>query len=449
MAIPDELRRQLGELLKEAQDGDHLVKIVDTCLDLLKKHGFAQSMRVPPTLVGVHPLNRDGYGLNAHDVKDLLEAISDVGFVASMVSAIAVEVSCDEERRWNERLVASAGGQLGHMDGNQLRALSLAGSHTNFVLRSFVQELPSTNQHVAVDGKLNVQKLRDRDTSFADHCQHGLQWLVLSHHVAREFPALLEMVQQRGNATLARPEHELQVMRRIHNLVTRSAQSDHVEYDMVKKRVLATKPQCALSVPYMFSFAVKQCGGRDAHLLKDSEAFIRANSPSSRTVGPQVWQLLAQDSKSAKGSQQFPHFRHAVLKAAYVQANVGVQDVKKMLSRDMHAKVLEANDLLVELRGLAKSQCPAMIGDHGLENAIGLTDMAVTNHVLHLKLGPSSKKYKSLGGIAHDFALVLRHLSGKDIPSKWQQHEELQPNEDASRSSTSKAPTKLSNAKQC
>ena len=85
--------------------------------------------------VGVHPQNRDGLMLNAADVHQLLDSISQVGFVPARIDAIAVEIRDEEHRVYNQRLVDAAGGALGTMDSKLLKVLSLSASHTNFVLR--------------------------------------------------------------------------------------------------------------------------------------------------------------------------------------------------------------------------------------------------------------------------------------------------------------------------
>ena len=60
--------------------------------------------------VGVHPQNRDGACLITQDVHELLDSISQVGFVPSRVHAVGIEIFKASERAFNEDLVQSAGG---------------------------------------------------------------------------------------------------------------------------------------------------------------------------------------------------------------------------------------------------------------------------------------------------------------------------------------------------
>ena len=82
-----------------------MVKIVENILDYLKKKHLLWTVKLEPMLVGIHPCNRDGYGVNPQDVLDLIDSIVDVGFVKGKVHAVGVEVESDEVRRWNERLL--------------------------------------------------------------------------------------------------------------------------------------------------------------------------------------------------------------------------------------------------------------------------------------------------------------------------------------------------------
>ena len=91
---------------------------------VLRKHGLLTDMRLPPMSVGVHPQNRDGLMLNATDVHQLLDSISQVGFVPSRIDAIAVEIGSEEERLYNQRLVDGVGGALGSIDSQSAQLIS-------------------------------------------------------------------------------------------------------------------------------------------------------------------------------------------------------------------------------------------------------------------------------------------------------------------------------------
>ena len=151
-----------------------------------------------PHLVGCHPSNRDGLGLSAPDVADLLQSILQVGYVASRVFAVAAEVDSDYVRTWNEQLVQSAQGQLGIMDGSMLKIVSLCGSHTSFSLRILLDGVPHSYEPATVDGKLNLARVQELDPGLAQAAREGLPCQIISAEVATRWPEFLHMVQSAG-----------------------------------------------------------------------------------------------------------------------------------------------------------------------------------------------------------------------------------------------------------
>ena len=311
MALPQELVDECNKLLVDAQDGERVVKTVHDVLSLLERHGHVYSIQLRPAMVGISPRNRDGSGVNPVDVHDLLGDILSAGWVDARVTAIAAEPASAEELAWNAELFQRASGLLGEVDTSQLKALSLAGSHTNCVLRCFSQEVSHTgDDQVLLNGKLSLELLRKRDAGFHKAVTEGLVWRVLSAEVAKTMPDFLTMVQRMGNATLQRGEHELQLMRRLHSMwLARTADGSEADFLDIKKRALTGKSIHGKSLPHLYSFALKFCGGRTPFLLQETETFVRTQAPSTRALGADFWSKMAQD---VKGVNQFPRFRHAV-----------------------------------------------------------------------------------------------------------------------------------------
>ena len=420
MALNPQVIAYLASKLQESQEGDKMVRVVQDVLAFLRQHHLLTQMRLPPQYVGVHPSNRDGYGLNALDVHDLIDSVVDVGFVPSKVQAIGVEVEDDEVRRWNERLVASVDGLLGVMDGNALKITSLCGSHTNFALRCVAQSVAHENPHISVGGRLSLQLLQERDPAYYAAVVEGLQWDVLAAPVAKAFPQLLCLISRSGNASLARGEHELQVLRRIHGAYTRLAQTgSKPSFAAIKKQVLASKPACAGSVPYMYTFVLKASGGSDATLLSETEAYVRANCPTTRQLGAELWEALGGECKG-HSAEPVARFRHALMKLAYLRQCVSVSDAKKMFGKDMFSKVKAADTMMTAVRKLLREHCGADVCmNNAMTQALGFQDMAMAAHVLGIKL-KGEKRWQKIEGIAHDFVVLARGILGApDLPDPW------------------------------
>eukprot|EP00435_Cladocopium_sp_Y103_P017255 s3914_g4.t1 len=303
MAIPAEVVNNVKGILKDATEGERFVKCVHAALKALEESGHFYKLVIHCRHVACHPMNRDGSGINGVDVHALLDDIVDAGYVADRVSAIAVEVADNGELVWNHTLVSQHGGQLGSLDMDKIKVLSLAGSHTNFVMRLFDQEVEHQNEKVCANGKLSLEMLQRHDPQWHQAVVSGYQWRVLSKHVTTQLPELLTMVQRMGNATLTRGEHELQLLRRLHSIWVHQSQVGHPDYQKVKK--LASPGVAApllKSMPHLFSFALKASGGITPWLLQETEAFVRAHASSTKILGSDLWQALSQD---VKGTTQF------------------------------------------------------------------------------------------------------------------------------------------------
>ena len=416
-----DVKCSIGQLLARAEAGDGLVKAGEQVLELLRGCNVVQRMRLPPKAVGIHPSNRDGLGINALDVHSLINDVLEVGFVPSLVHAVATEIDGREQRQWNEDLVSSAGGALGVLEGDSLRAVSLCGGHTNFMLRCFLDGVQHEEGPVTLNGKLSLEALQKTDPCFHQAAVQGVEWDLVPLQVLREWPQLADVIQRAGNAQLNRGEHELQVLRRLHTLYMAASARGPVDFLEVKKKALASKPSCASSIPAMYSFALKNSGGVKAAYLGETERFVRANAVSGKPLGDDLWLCISQDHKSG---QQCPRFLHGILKTAYVRRNVHANDVKKAFSnKNIVRKVLEAEQLMNEVRALLKNAGEKWRSDYNCEKAMGFFDIALVSHVLGLKF-KEEKAYRSVDGIAFDVVQILQGFTQTSMPCRWEADQE-------------------------
>ena len=91
------LEAQLDTMVRSA-DAGNIVKVSLSVIQLLKDNSLAMAMQINPAFVGVHPLNRDGYGVNSFDVASLLTDIIDCGWSNEEVHAVCVDAS--SLRKW-------------------------------------------------------------------------------------------------------------------------------------------------------------------------------------------------------------------------------------------------------------------------------------------------------------------------------------------------------------
>ena len=159
---------------------------------------------------------------------------------------------------------------------------------------------------------------------------------------------------------------------------------------------------------------LRYCGGKDGHLLLQTERYVRARGQSA-ALGASFWEQI---SYEPRGAVAIPFFRHAVLKLAMSGGHtVYATDVKRMFSKEALEQGKTADKLLADLR---EAMTAAGIHESSAANmmqVMGVTEVAMAAKVLQMQL-KGEKKYSSLQAIAHDAALLL------GIPSAWSAHAE-------------------------
>ena len=392
------LRADIESRLSRALDGEQLVVNVHAIMDTLEKAGLVYKAKLPPQQVGAHPQNRDGLGVVSDAVHDLLDSIAEVGYMPQKVDAVAVEIpdgsEGDEIRRFNHQLVGMSSGRLGVMQADKLRAATLCGSHTN-------NGVEHNNERITVDGKLSLQKIQERDPGLHDAIVNGLPWRMITKAVAQNFPELLPLIQQCGNASLVKGEGELQILIRLHNVFIQEKKDGLMpDYQRIKKRALASRPACAKSAPHLYQFMLKFAGGQDGSFLAETEQFCRAHGSSTKSLGPALWEILAADVKGR--TDQHVWVRHA-FKLAWVKDIGTPSDIKRCLHSKEFAKRLEvANQLMSETKGIVDKLGMPWAVDGKVAAALGFTHIAMAAFLLNAKI-PGESYHDSLEGIAHDF----------------------------------------------
>ena len=92
MPLDESVKKELTDAVQDAQKSG-IVQGMQKVLALLSKHGLLQSQVIEPSLVGVHPSNRDGLGIVPHSVHQLLEDIASVGFDSRQCDPMCTDVA--------------------------------------------------------------------------------------------------------------------------------------------------------------------------------------------------------------------------------------------------------------------------------------------------------------------------------------------------------------------
>ena len=370
-----------GLLLKA--EGGRLVQSMTELHDYLLSEKLAWRQLLSCTLIGVHPANRDGLGVSAAHVQDLIGAIGAVGFSLEETRSICLEIPAgdagEEVRRFNEKLVADSKGKLAPVLPGSLRYASIVGSHANQAMRAFLAGIEHADASVCVDGRLSCSKLESSDPAWYKAIHGGIMWMIISAEVQAKFPTYASLAQAAGNTgnQVASGEHDLQVCRKVMKAVEvfmNRNPSVRVLYSDIAPEILRSRPPSAASLPSIFTFVMKCSGGSgpDAY-MNQTENFIRGHGATNRSLGPELWAALAAE---VKGASQFVLFRHMLLKVAFCcpEKTLTVTDVKKTLTSG-NSKVVQAEKMYLKtaelLAGQPKSdEVQAALGNLGKNLAL-------------------------------------------------------------------------------
>ena len=213
-------------LLREA-DQTKLVKTVDDVMKHLVEDDLVYKCRIPSDLVGVHPSNRDGYGVSEEAVHSLGGDIVLLGFsMSATASAVCIEDGDGKVAEFTKK-ICNGSEKLASVQPSEIKYGSLSCSHTNQFLRAANAEVPSTNEVLQVGSRINVAKITQNDSELKCALKEGLVWTVLKASVATLYPAFPTMLQAAKNAVgqIQQHETEVQLLMRIQALA--SAQGVH------------------------------------------------------------------------------------------------------------------------------------------------------------------------------------------------------------------------------
>ena len=204
MAMSPEVQAAVGRLLEKAESGS-LVQGVEELLTYLLSIGLAWKQQLPAMQIGVHELNRDGMGIQAGHVSELISSILALGYVREQAKGICIEVPMDSQgdatRAFNTKLVLQSKGKLPPADVERMRFASIVGSHSNMAHRCILAGLEHGEARATAGGRLSLERLREADKAFAHAVESGIVWTVVAHSVQSQWPQFASLVQAAGNAS--------------------------------------------------------------------------------------------------------------------------------------------------------------------------------------------------------------------------------------------------------
>ena len=220
--------------------------------------------------------------------------------------------------------------------------------------------------------------------------------------VTGEYFANGRLLQAAGNASgqIARPEHPMQLMRRIFEHCA-AARGGRVDYNAVKTAILRSKPKNADCLPFMFTLITKHAGGSAGTFFAESEMFLQSVPTLTTPVTSDFFSGLQVD---VRGPNQVILARHAMLKGALSKEAVfTVSDVRRALGKELLPQTIIANGLMADARDVIKGSNSTLMKDGSVVTLLGHMDINLMSWALDKKPVGQREKLENSGSIVHRF----------------------------------------------
>ncbi len=276
--------------------------------------------RIAPQLVGVHPLNRDGIGVNGARCDELASKFAELGFDRAEADHDGVVVQekpdCDEIWAFNHR-ICEGDDLLANVTEERIAFGTLAHSHVNQVLRNVIGGAASTSKKLtSEDGRLCLAMVERASPPFAQACREGLQWEILSWRMLEEEPRAACTIQAASNIKggLMMVEHEMQALARLSRVCSEEMRVSHqVSCRGAQERMRRSMPQFADGPEFKHLLAfVLDLGAEEAGFIDDLKTFHSSFvNPNQRRVRADVFATVSSLPLDV------PHLKVAMVKTAY------------------------------------------------------------------------------------------------------------------------------------
>jgi len=328
---------------------------------------MCSKQRVAPKLVGIHPSNRDDYGVSKGDVHDLGSGICCIGYVDSATRPAAMQEHPDKRVDIYTRLVTDPIPELATFTPGTVIAGSMANTQSNQFLCAVIDGCPSHIEDITTDGKLDRSKL-ERDAGMTQPLSEGMEWDMFRWEVEEAYPEFPRFLQKARNAVgmLQRQDNVFQLGLDIHKCSQKHVdESGKVMWDKVKSAVLLGRTQRSSSdeVIAVLKFVQKYGGGPTGLFVNDLANWSKMFFPAGRTVKTVMFDCVTDLVLDAAG-KILPFLIVALIKVeascpqTFVKQGmcgfVKDNDVKGLFTKYIKEASL-ANDVLSQARQCAKA----------------------------------------------------------------------------------------------
>lgn len=413
----------LNELLDKFFEGADVQTMEVKCTAEEMWHGLLQvnlaiKRGISPTKVGVSPANRDGQGLLAIDVHDLLLRICLDGWSWStceeQFEAHEIDPNDSSDVESNIKLYQESDGLLPKITYEDVEVLTFSGSHTTSAVRCYVVGgVRSVHSELGVDGFISKNKLLEQFPSMIKPMEQ-IPMKVIRYQLVRKVPRLVPFLSRAANAgqESRRKQTVLQMMSRLHavyvNLTQRAGEPPKSE-DVIRLAGRGMDMEFNAFAKDVLPWVAEHAGGMSGWALKSIAAYEKA-LPMKRTIRSKDLLAMAKVTLD-HGAVYIPAMLMGML-ASPSEYTDGSGASTLFGSADFStidgvnkAHALKASKIMISADELANS-IPVLEPIHRTR-AVGNLKVNLVMHV-HGKHTKTRKLYKSMADVTMEFYNNLR-----------------------------------------
>ena len=406
--------------------------------------------------MGVHHLNRGGYGLDERHVHTLAQNITDVGFAYQATDPHAIEDDAQGKNREFTHDLTKMSAKLATLNATQFA--SLANGHTNHLLCCILAGVECDIPELSTNGKMCKAKVVGKCPSIERFLNEGLTWKIFRAKVADMYPSFAKHAQAalntQGNVQQAMGEFAVLV-----DAANKAAeqQKAHPDKDVDWKAIVRQIAVQKTTVPSdgiseLCNYVRKWGGGKAGFFVRVLHKFHICLGKLNRRVHPDFFGCLA--SVQLQIECWTPHLVTAIVMA---QAFCREDAVKESLCRfithsEVNALFKKTATIIVDAEARLKDCYLLMENTPLTQHHRCLAYSKFSGAVVRLLMVKKPVPNTCIESMQHDFVEDLKRLAATEghteMPSALESNpfkSEPEPNEPTARSS---APTARSSVDQ-
>jgi len=228
-------------ILNRAKQKDApVVRLRDLAFALLRKNKLSYKARFHCRQVGFNPRNRAQVGIEPQENTRRLRKYRRSGWSNIECSNAAATERApgargDAIEKKNIEVVEQSAGKIASVLPGSLKIFTITCGHTNQALRAGDAELPSTEEDLSLNGKLNKVKICGDDQDYLEAMTIGMEWTVIPWQIEQKYPELIDLIIEADNVpvTAARADNIVERLFKIQKIAKEASLSGNTDWNLI------------------------------------------------------------------------------------------------------------------------------------------------------------------------------------------------------------------------